>query len=392
MWIIGKMSQRRARQALTTTLVLAFLAALLLAGAASAAGHESMGKSARPGTPTAEAPRGTTSTTRPTFTWSKAKGAVRYELRAYQGSKQKLKKTGITKLSWQSNRALPTNVSLTWKVRASNAAGVGAWSRSLSFKVVPPSSAKAITAFSFSSPAATGVINETLHTIALTVPSGTGVHALVPTITITGASVSPASGVARDFSDPVVYTVTAADATTQAYTVTVTVAPPLAIGDPYGGGKVAYILVDGDPGYSATVQHGLIAATEDQSLGIPWYNGSYVGTGATATALGTGFANTNTIIAVQGPVAISYAAGVARAYTGGGYADWYLPSQDELNKLYLNRMAIGGFGSVYGSAYYWSSSDFTEGTGNAWVQNFADGDQYGHDKSFTDKVRPVRSF
>ncbi|MDP3093612.1 MAG: S8 family serine peptidase [bacterium] len=84
--------------------------------------------------------------------------------------------------------------------------------------------AKAITAFSFATPATTGVINEADHTIAITVPFGTNVTALVPIITITGASVSPISGAAQDFTSPVTYTVTAADSSTQAYVVTVTVA------------------------------------------------------------------------------------------------------------------------------------------------------------------------
>jgi predicted ribosomally synthesized peptide with SipW-like signal peptide len=80
---------------------------------------------------------------------------------------------------------------------------------------------KAITAFSFSE--GSGIVNETAYTIAVTVPSGTDVSALVPTIAITGASVDPASGVPTDFSSPVTYTVTAADSSTQAYIVTVTV-------------------------------------------------------------------------------------------------------------------------------------------------------------------------
>ncbi len=62
------------------------------------------------------------------------------------------------------------------------------------------------------------------NAIALTVPYGTDVTNLTPTVTITGASVSPASGVPRDFSSPVTYTVTAADGSTQNYTVTVTMA------------------------------------------------------------------------------------------------------------------------------------------------------------------------
>jgi len=86
----------------------------------------------------------------------------------------------------------------------------------------PASSDKAITAFGFAHPAATGTVTEASHAVAVTVPSGTGVTALVPIFTHTGASVSPASGAAQDFSTPVTYTVTAADGSTQAYVVTVT--------------------------------------------------------------------------------------------------------------------------------------------------------------------------
>lgn len=84
---------------------------------------------------------------------------------------------------------------------------------------------KTITAFNFSSPAVTGSINESNHTIALTVPFDTSVTALSPTITITGASINPTSGTTENFTSPVTYTVTAADSSTQQYTVTVTVTP-----------------------------------------------------------------------------------------------------------------------------------------------------------------------
>jgi hypothetical protein len=86
-------------------------------------------------------------------------------------------------------------------------------------------SSKAITAFNFTTPAATGVVVEASHTVAVTVPSGTSITALVPSIITTGPMVSPAPGVAQNFTNPVVYTVKAADSSTQAYTVTVTVAP-----------------------------------------------------------------------------------------------------------------------------------------------------------------------
>jgi hypothetical protein len=89
------------------------------------------------------------------------------------------------------------------------------------------SSAKAITGFAFNglTPAVTGTINETSKTITATVPAGTNRTALVPTITVSAnATVSPLSGVATDFTSAVTYTVTAQDGTTQAYTVTVSVA------------------------------------------------------------------------------------------------------------------------------------------------------------------------
>ena len=86
--------------------------------------------------------------------------------------------------------------------------------------------AKAITAFDFNgfSPTVSGGINETAKTVSLVVPYGSDVTSLIPTITHTGASISPNSGVAQDFTSPVTYTVTAENSTTQTYTVTVGVA------------------------------------------------------------------------------------------------------------------------------------------------------------------------
>jgi hypothetical protein len=157
--------------------------------------------------------------------------------------------------------------------------------------------------------------------------------------------------------------------------------------------------VNGDPGYDATTQHGLIAATSDQSRKITWDRltddgVSYQGTnrGAIGTAIGTGFSNTSNIIASQGGTATSYAAGVARAYTGGGYTDWYLPSKEELNKLYLNRVAIGEFiSNSYG--LYWSSSEIQSYPyHSAWLQDFSNGGPLSFFKNFDVNIRAIRSF
>jgi hypothetical protein len=84
-------------------------------------------------------------------------------------------------------------------------------------------STKAISSFSFASPAATGVIDDSSHTVTIHVPHGTNVGSLTPTISDTGASISPASGVAQNFTNPVSYRVTAQDTTYQDYMVTVIV-------------------------------------------------------------------------------------------------------------------------------------------------------------------------
>jgi endonuclease I/endonuclease/exonuclease/phosphatase family metal-dependent hydrolase len=87
---------------------------------------------------------------------------------------------------------------------------------------------KQITAFSLtvspcgSAQVVNGTIDQDAETISLTVPFGSTITSLTPSITYSGASISPSG--AQDFSSPVVYTVTAQDASTKDYTVTVSTA------------------------------------------------------------------------------------------------------------------------------------------------------------------------
>ena len=167
------------------------------------------------------------------------------------------------------------------------------------------------------------------------------------------------------------------------------------VGDFYQGGVVFHLFVPGETGYVSGETHGLIAAVADQSSGIQWYNGSYVTTGATATAIGTGSANTEAIISVQGDTQSDYAAGLARAYTGGEYTDWFLPSKDELHKMYLKRTtinvtALANGGSIFANLLYWSSTEYDHTWGlvqpfNSYISSISS-------KSNLFKVRAVRAF
>ena len=171
-------------------------------------------------------------------------------------------------------------------------------------------------------------------------------------------------------------------------------APP-AIGDFYQGGVVFHLFVEGEIGYVAGETHGLIVTVYNQSSGIQWSNGTNVTTGATGIAVGTGSANTDAIITEQGAPETSYAAGLARAYTGGGYTDWYLPSKDELDKMYLNRATINttaaaNSGSNFSTNSYWSSTEYD--TSNAWRRSFNFDNRNYVPKLATSSVRAVRAF
>ncbi len=123
------------------------------------------------------------------------------------------------------------------------------------------------------------------------------------------------------------------------------------------------------------------AWTADESGTSQWKR-SLTSTPGTEQRIGAGYTNTySAMTGTEHP-----AAAVVRSATHGGYNDWFLPSRNELNEIYLQRGVIGGFAS----ADYWSSSNQSEPS--AWYQNFANGNQYYQPKGQSFRVRAVRAF
>lgn len=165
-----------------------------------------------------------------------------------------------------------------------------------------------------------------------------------------------------------------------------------------GGGKVFYVASSTFSATGTTCNTAcryLEAAPDDWSGGNDpsrsWSEGIANWSTALATptlfAIGSGYANSLSIIAQGNNDPAVSAASLARSYTGGGLVDWYLPSNDELNEMYLNRSSIGVF---LVNVYYWSSTESP--VNGAWCLRFQNFDLDSVSKSADYGVRPVRAF
>ncbi len=152
-----------------------------------------------------------------------------------------------------------------------------------------------------------------------------------------------------------------------------------------GGGKVFYVNPTDALGsnYMEAPPNTWNGGSADPA--IEWCNDTETLIGGTfGTAIGAGAANTTLMVGV----CTSGAANSVRAYSAAGApaGSWSLPSKDELDQLYINRVTVGGFAADG----YWSSSQVD--ADRAWVQAFDDGFQLEDNKFNTSLVRPVRAF
>ncbi len=160
---------------------------------------------------------------------------------------------------------------------------------------------------------------------------------------------------------------------------------PYVVGDtgPAGG----YVLYDKGE-YSDGWRYLEVMRDDIIASGIVWEEqlqaGQYRTTGATGTQIGSGSTNTATIVQILSRG--QYAAYLCSSQDTGNYADWFLPSKDELYLLFQNKAAIGNFTSYN----YWSSSEYSQS--NAWYQNFSTGAQSTQYKNKTYRVRAIRRF
>ncbi len=183
--------------------------------------------------------------------------------------------------------------------------------------------------------------------------------------------------------------VTGAGTVASPYVVSASSPCGLAIGQTYQGGIIFYL----DPSGC----HGLISAPTDQSTGAQWdpeFANVFVDTKATGTGLFEGEYNTELIYYAFNSYNPNSAAIICVNLELGGYSDWYLPSIEELNKMYQNigqgnALGLGNIGG-FASDYYWSSTELL--LNMVMRQGFLSGERIFGDRMQSFYVRAVRTF
>ena len=293
----------------------------------------------------------------------------------------------------------------------------------------PTTAPVALPAFTLSSTTETRTVNTAATGFTINSTGGAiasfAINATPPGMSF-NATTGALTGTPNTVATATNYTITATNSSgsaTQTFTLTVTAVVYTVGQTGPGGGKVFYVAATAfscGPTLAATCTY-LEAAPSGWNTGadpsLKWstnVNNNPTTTvpapGAIQTAIGTGYQNSNAIVAQTGNVADSSAAVAARAYQGNSLTDWYLPSRDELNQMCkwqrgitgdalttLTTVCTGGTSnsgegaSGFLERSYWSSSESS--ASKAWVQRFFVPLQYDADKNGPSiSVRPVRAF
>jgi hypothetical protein len=260
--------------------------------------------------------------------------------------------------------------------------------------MVDNASVGAVTTYTFSNVIATHTISTTfaIKTYQLIVAPGQGGKINTPTVSplivnhgaATSISTSPSVTGYFFFNWTVTSGVaTFADSTKATTTVTLTSgnatvrANFIYLGMSFGGGIIFYI--------DSTGQHGLIAAPSD----LPLSNWGCDGTTLIGTNPGMGTGRGNTISIVNSCNVDTIAAVRCYNLTTGGFHDWYLPSQEEVDTLFDHKIDVG---NMTDGGYYWSSTETN--AANAWADGGYGSSQAWRPllKTYPQYVRAIRSF
>ena len=156
------------------------------------------------------------------------------------------------------------------------------------------------------------------------------------------------------------------------------------IGDFKYGGVIFYI--------DETEKHGLVCAVTDQGTNVTWGCSGTTIPGADGTAIGTGAQNTIDIEAECTDAGT--AADLCANLSLNSFDDWFLPSEDELFEIYLNKTtiettALANSGNTF-SSWYWSSTELSDE--NARAIALSDGFKSNSPKTGTNEIRAIRTF